>query len=80
MFGCVFRFCNTLTECMTQIWGFQQLITEVETVRREFYSAENPDHEEKLMRLWTALMPGIPLEVYVPFPNYLPLSSCHHLY
>lgn len=43
--------------------GFQQLKADVESMRKEAYSAENPDHEEKLMRLWTALMPGVHLQV-----------------
>ncbi|KAK4327160.1 hypothetical protein Pmani_002389 [Petrolisthes manimaculis] len=59
------KFCNTLTECMTQIWGYRQLMADVEVMRRQSYSAENPDHEEKLLRLWTALVPDDPLEARV---------------
>lgn len=46
-----------------QIWGYRQLVAEVECIRKEEYSSANFEHEEKLLRLWNQLMPGTPLEV-----------------
>ncbi|XP_071538440.1 ELMO domain-containing protein 2 isoform X2 [Panulirus ornatus] len=56
------RFTDTLGECLTQIWGYRQLTAQIECIRKELYNSSNPQHEEKLLRLWTGLMPGTPLE------------------
>lgn len=59
------KFTDTLGECLTQIWGYRQLTAEVEVLRQQFYESENPGHEERLLRLWAALMPDIPLETRI---------------
>ncbi|XP_045617509.2 ELMO domain-containing protein 2 isoform X1 [Procambarus clarkii] len=59
------RFTDTLGECLTQIWGYRQLMAEIEIIRKEMYDSTSPSHEEKLLRLWAALMPGTILEARI---------------
>ncbi|XP_064122116.1 ELMO domain-containing protein 2-like isoform X2 [Macrobrachium nipponense] len=59
------KFTETLGECLTQIWGYKQLVAEIEVLRQRPYDPENPSHEEKLLRLWGLLMPGVALEARV---------------
>lgn len=48
--------------CLLQIVGYRNLTVEIEKLRREQYDADNPEHEEMLLRLWKCLRPGVPLE------------------
>lgn len=59
------KFSDILCECLTQIWGYRQLLAEIEAIRQEAYNIENAGHEAMLMRLWVALMPGMPLEARI---------------
>ena len=52
-----------LAESLAQIWGYKQLITEVECLRKMPYDSDNENHEAVLMKLWTSLMPDTKLEV-----------------
>uniref|UniRef100_A0A673XPQ6 ELMO/CED-12 domain containing 1 n=1 Tax=Salmo trutta TaxID=8032 RepID=A0A673XPQ6_SALTR len=47
----------SLQASLFQIVGYRGLVAEVETLRREPYDFENPDHEEMLMKLWKTLRP-----------------------
>ncbi|XP_071029741.1 ELMO domain-containing protein 1-like [Oncorhynchus clarkii lewisi] len=47
----------SLQASLFQIVGYRSLVAEVETLRREPYDFENPDHEEMLMKLWKTLRP-----------------------
>ncbi|XP_078513162.1 ELMO domain-containing protein 1 isoform X2 [Lissotriton helveticus] len=48
--------------CLLQIVGYRNLTVEIEKLRREPYDADNPEHEEMLLKLWKCLRPGVPLE------------------
>lgn len=56
-----FRFEVSLRQCLRQIWGYKQLVQEVEKLRSEGYDSENLEHERTLLQLWALLQPGIPL-------------------
>jgi hypothetical protein len=47
--------------CFLQVYGYKQLVVEVDTMRRITYDSENAQHEELLLFLWKQLMPGVPL-------------------
>ncbi|EMP35898.1 ELMO domain-containing protein 1, partial [Chelonia mydas] len=55
----------SLQACLLQIVGYRNLIAEVEKLRREPYDSENPQHEEKLLKLWKCLKPDCPLEARI---------------
>uniref|UniRef100_A0A8C3RM13 ELMO domain containing 1 n=1 Tax=Chelydra serpentina TaxID=8475 RepID=A0A8C3RM13_CHESE len=55
----------SLQACLLQIVGYRNLIAEVEKLRREQYDSENPQHEEKLLKLWKCLKPDCPLEARI---------------
>lgn len=54
-----------LTVCLAQIFGYKQLVQEVEQVRNVQYSSDDVQHEEKLMKLWHYLMPDTALEARI---------------
>ncbi|XP_076044267.1 ELMO domain-containing protein 2 [Oratosquilla oratoria] len=56
------RFSVLLEECLAQVWGYRQLMVQIESLRKETYDAGKEEHETKLLRLWDALMPQVPLE------------------
>lgn len=51
------QFVQSFGKCLEQIWGYKQLLVEVERVRTTGYNSENLDHEEKLLELWDKLKP-----------------------
>ncbi|TRY73945.1 hypothetical protein TCAL_15704 [Tigriopus californicus] len=51
----------SLRHCLRQIWGYKQLVQEVEKLRSEGFDSENLEHERTLLQLWALLQPGIPL-------------------
>lgn len=51
-----------LRTCLSQICGYNELFTEIETIRKTPYNSENAEHEKMLIELWEDLMPGVPLE------------------
>uniref|UniRef100_S4NI36 ELMO domain-containing protein 2 n=1 Tax=Pararge aegeria TaxID=116150 RepID=S4NI36_9NEOP len=51
--------------CLKQIWSYRQLMNDVESLRRTQYDSNNPEHEEKLSKLWDLLLPGRPLEARI---------------
>ncbi|XP_063226635.1 ELMO domain-containing protein 2 [Bacillus rossius redtenbacheri] len=56
------QFVKSFGKCVELIWGYQQLLHIVESLRVTRYDASNTIHETKLLRLWTLLMPNVPLE------------------
>lgn len=59
------RFMDCFQVCLCQICGYKKLKNEVETIRKELYSAENPEHEKKLLKLWEVMMPNTKLETRI---------------
>lgn len=57
-----FQFIISLGQCVEQIWGYRQLIAEVEELRKTVYDCDNFEHERKLYDLWEKLMPHEALE------------------
>lgn len=58
-------FIVSLRTCLEQIWFYKQLIEEVEDIRKTQYDSSNPDHERKLLQLWSLLVPNENLEARV---------------
>lgn len=56
------QFVTSFGRCVEQIWGYRQLIAEVEDLRKTQYDSDNISHEEKLINLWHKLMPDEKLE------------------
>lgn len=59
------QFVKSFSRCIEQIWGYRQLIAEVETIRKINYDADNLEHEDKLQELWESLMPSDSLEARI---------------
>ncbi|XP_065156612.1 ELMO domain-containing protein 2 [Atheta coriaria] len=57
-----YQFVKSFGKCIEQIWGYRQLLSDVEALRTTQYDADDPTHEEKLHLLWQALMPQEALE------------------
>ena len=57
-----FQFVINFTQCVEQVWGYRQLVAEVEELRRTTYDADDFTHERKLYDLWEKLMPDEALE------------------
>ncbi|XP_019878399.1 ELMO domain-containing protein 2 [Aethina tumida] len=55
-------FVSSFGKCIEQIWGYRQLIAEVESLRTQGFDSNNQEHEQKLVNLWHKLMPDQPLE------------------
>uniref|UniRef100_A0A3B3ZGA8 ELMO domain-containing protein n=2 Tax=Periophthalmus magnuspinnatus TaxID=409849 RepID=A0A3B3ZGA8_9GOBI len=55
-------FKDSLQSCLLQITGYNQLYVEVEELRKQVFSSDNPDHESKLLKLWDLLMPSVKLD------------------
>ncbi|KAG8185739.1 hypothetical protein JTE90_000725 [Oedothorax gibbosus] len=56
------KFVISYRRCLYQIFGYKQLLHEIENLRKTPYSSENEEHEEKLLNLWNLLKPDTPLE------------------
>lgn len=57
-----YPFVKNFSICVSQIWGYQQLVAEVEFLRQTPYNADNLEHETKLYDLWNKIVPDEPLE------------------
>lgn len=57
-----FQFVENFTLCVEHIWGYRQLLADVEYLRKTQYDADNFEHEQKLYTLWEQLMPDQLLE------------------
>lgn len=59
------QFVDSFGSCVQQIWGYRQLLIEVEEMRTTLYDSENLMHEKKLLDLWNKLMPDEKLRMRV---------------
>lgn len=57
-----FQFVKSFGKCIEQIWGYRQLVSDVENLRKTNFDSSNEEHETKLQRLWDNLMPHEKLE------------------
>lgn len=55
------QFVHSLSACLQQLCGYKQLVQEVEALRATPYDADNLEHEQRLLQLWSLLQPGVPL-------------------
>ena len=55
------QFVRSMSRCVEHIWGYRQLIEELTFLSKMNYDSHNPEHEEKLLKLWTLLSPDAPL-------------------
>ncbi|KAG1667877.1 ELMO domain-containing protein 2 [Nymphon striatum] len=55
-------FLISFRECVIQIYSYKNLVYLIEKLRTTPYDSENSEHENKLMQLWSLLMPDEPLE------------------
>ncbi|XP_061711241.1 ELMO domain-containing protein 2 [Cydia pomonella] len=55
-------FIVSFRRCLEQIWSYRMLVQEVEEMRKMPYDYKIPDHEEKLLKLWSLLVPNEDLE------------------
>ncbi|XP_072939394.1 ELMO domain-containing protein 2 [Epargyreus clarus] len=58
-------FLTSFRRCLEQIWCYKQLMNEVEDIRKTQFDSNNSEHEDKLMRLWSLLVPNEELEARV---------------
>ncbi|MGH0128470.1 UNVERIFIED_CONTAM: hypothetical protein FKN15_034928 [Acipenser sinensis] len=56
------QFKLSLQVCLLQISGYKKLFIDVENVRKQTFDSENKEHENKLLKLWSLLMPQVKLE------------------
>lgn len=56
------QFPKSFGKCIQQIWGYRQLIAEVESLRTIKFDSNDEDHEKKLLQLWENLVPAQKLE------------------
>ncbi|KAM3967252.1 ELMO domain-containing protein 2 [Aphomia sociella] len=55
-------FVVSIRRCLEQIWSYRSLINEVEELRQVQFDSSDLEHEEKLLKLWSLLVPNEPLE------------------
>ncbi|KOB66265.1 ELMO domain-containing protein 2 [Operophtera brumata] len=55
-------FIVSFRKCIEQIWSYRNVIDEVEDLRRIQFDSNNVDHEDKLLKLWSLLVPNEELE------------------
>ncbi|XP_050301983.1 ELMO domain-containing protein 2 [Anthonomus grandis grandis] len=56
------QFVTAFGKCVEQIWGYKQLMAEVEMLRQTPFDCDDFEHERKLYDLWENLMPHEQLE------------------
>lgn len=59
------QFIKSFGRTVEQIWGYKQLLIEVEQLRKTSYDSCNPEHEDLLIGLWERLNPDTPLEARI---------------
>ncbi|KAH9628887.1 hypothetical protein HF086_017816 [Spodoptera exigua] len=55
-------FVVSFRRCLEQIWSYRSLVDQVELLRQTQYDSTNDDHEDKLLKLWSLLVPDTLLE------------------
>ncbi|XP_026737375.1 ELMO domain-containing protein 2 [Trichoplusia ni] len=58
-------FVGSFRRCLEQIWCYRSLVDRVEELRQTQFDSSNEEHEEKLLLLWSLLVPDIELEARV---------------
>ncbi|XP_008560922.1 ELMO domain-containing protein 2 [Microplitis demolitor] len=58
-------FARSFGKCVELIWGYRQLISGIEELRKTGYDSDNPEHELLLLKLWNLLKPDEQLEARV---------------
>nr|CAD7409351.1 unnamed protein product [Timema poppensis] len=56
------EFQSIVLTAISHIWGYRQLVHEVERLRTIQYDADDSSHEDKLLKLWGLLMPDVHLK------------------
>lgn len=51
-------FVISFRRCLEQIWSYKLLMNDVERLREMQFNSANPEHEEKLLKLWSLLVPN----------------------
>ncbi|MCL4134523.1 UNVERIFIED_CONTAM: hypothetical protein GTU68_015900, partial [Idotea baltica] len=49
-------------DSLVKIWGYRQLVSSLEALRTTSYDSSNPEHEQKLLKLWSLLQPKVQLQ------------------
>lgn len=52
------QFLKSFGRCIEHIWGYKQLLHEIESLRLTQYDSDNEDHELRLLSLWNKLRPN----------------------
>lgn len=55
----------TLGTCIETIWSYRRLCADIENIRKTPFDGSNPDHEDKLLKLWRLLMPDVELNARI---------------
>lgn len=55
------QFVQSMSVCLKKIWGYKQLMRDVESLRSISYNEGDLNHEMWLLELWTLLQPDRPL-------------------
>lgn len=55
-------FVTSFRRCLEQIWSYRSLLDDVEDLRTLQFDSNNELHEEKLLKLWSLLVPDTPLD------------------
>lgn len=55
-------FVVSFRRCLEQIWSYRNLMYTIEELRRTQFDSNNPEHENKLLKLWSLLVPNEALE------------------
>jgi ELMO domain-containing protein len=58
-------FAVSFKTCLEQIWSYKSLVNDIEDLRCCQFDSNNPQHEEKLLKLWDLLVPNDKLEARV---------------
>ncbi|XP_021187754.2 ELMO domain-containing protein 2 [Helicoverpa armigera] len=58
-------FVVSFRRCLEQIWSYKCLVDDVERLRQTQYDSNNDEHENKLLKLWSLLVPHVTLDARV---------------
>lgn len=55
----------SLSVCVETIWSYRRLCADIDDIRKTQFDNNNDDHEYKLLKLWSLLVPDQPLEARI---------------
>lgn len=58
-------FVVSFRRCLEQIWSYKCLVDDVERLRQTQFDSNNDEHENKLLKLWSLLVPHVTLDARV---------------